>query len=159
MRVPDVRGNLLAVFPVAFDCRQWWLARWVSRMFTSLAVAVALALSGGPLAGGLSTGPDPLAVDRLAPRFDATVLAVGLDPSAGVPQGWTHRPFDAAPVGRSVHPDRAATGDGGAAQVAVVPTDPAQAVPAAPATVGFPPVRALAGAPSGAVGPRAPPVG
>lgn len=160
MRVPGVRGSLPSVFSVAFDYQQWWSARWLSRMFTSLAVAVALALSGGPLAGSLSAWSEPFPADRQMVRFDATTThpahpvdaARSVRPAAdGTHSG--HLADGAVPI----DPDAGRAGPGG--QPALPATGAVPTGPTAPAANGFAPVRPLVGALPGSVGSRAPPAG
>ncbi|MET8119554.1 hypothetical protein [Micromonospora sp. NPDC005189] len=48
------------MLPVAFTCPLWWVARWATRVLTSLAVVAALALGAGPASAAtptLSAGP------------------------------------------------------------------------------------------------------
>ncbi|MCG5441717.1 hypothetical protein NIE79_003162 [Micromonospora sp. NIE79] len=48
------------MLPVAFTCPLWWVARWATRVLTSLAVVAALALGAGPATAASSTsGPVP----------------------------------------------------------------------------------------------------
>ncbi|WDZ87799.1 hypothetical protein [Micromonospora cathayae] len=153
--------------PVAFDRPRWWLARWVSRVFTSLAVTVALALSGGALAGNLSAWSEPVpgSVDRLVvfdptvfgptafdstafdstafdpSMFDPTALRAPADPASSAGAGWSTTLDD---TDRTAVPVR-------------FPAGPGDAAPDGGATVGVAPVRPLVGTPAGAVGSRAPP--
>ncbi|MEW2431068.1 hypothetical protein AB0877_23910 [Micromonospora sp. NPDC047644] len=49
------------MLPVAFTCPLWWVARWATRVLTSLAVVAALALGAGPATAATSTpGPGPM---------------------------------------------------------------------------------------------------
>ncbi|MGC4848828.1 hypothetical protein ACLQ3F_16425 [Micromonospora sp. DT15] len=43
------------MLPVAFTCPLWWVARWATRVLTSLAVVAALALGAGPATAATST--------------------------------------------------------------------------------------------------------
>ncbi|MFG1763884.1 hypothetical protein ACGFIH_11215 [Micromonospora parva] len=47
------------MLPVAFTCPLWWVARWATRVLTSLAVVAALALGAGPATAAAST-PSPV---------------------------------------------------------------------------------------------------
>ncbi|RAO49691.1 hypothetical protein ONO86_02468 [Micromonospora noduli] len=50
------------MLPVAFTCPLWWVARWATRVLTSLAVVAALALGAGPATATAATptpGPVP----------------------------------------------------------------------------------------------------
>ncbi|WP_433268836.1 hypothetical protein ACQPWR_10310 [Micromonospora vinacea] len=48
------------MLPVAFTCPLWWVARWATRVLTSLAVVAALALGAGPAtAAGSTSNPVP----------------------------------------------------------------------------------------------------
>ncbi|MEU8391813.1 hypothetical protein [Micromonospora sp. NPDC048842] len=48
------------MLPVAFTCPLWWVARWATRVLTSLAVVAALALGAGPTTAVTPTpGPVP----------------------------------------------------------------------------------------------------
>ncbi|MEU7801045.1 hypothetical protein AB0J14_02065 [Micromonospora arborensis] len=47
------------MLPVALTCPLWWVARWATRVLTSLAVVAALALGAGPASAAV---PSPSAV-------------------------------------------------------------------------------------------------
>ncbi|RLP94487.1 hypothetical protein [Micromonospora sp. CV4] len=47
------------MLPVALTCPLWWVARWATRMLTSLAVVAALALGSGASPASAAS-PDPL---------------------------------------------------------------------------------------------------
>ncbi|MET8090405.1 hypothetical protein [Micromonospora sp. NPDC005220] len=47
------------MLPVAFTCPLWWVARWATRVLTSLAVVAALALGAGPATAAVPTSPVP----------------------------------------------------------------------------------------------------
>ncbi|WP_030489273.1 hypothetical protein [Micromonospora chokoriensis] len=47
------------MLPVAFTCPLWWVARWATRVLTSLAVVAALALGAGPATAAAPT-PSPV---------------------------------------------------------------------------------------------------
>ncbi|MGC4810916.1 hypothetical protein ACLQ29_10345 [Micromonospora sp. DT228] len=64
------------MLPVAFTCPLWWVARWATRVLTSLAVVAALALGAGPASAAASS---PAAASSLG-----TAPTVGTAPSAGV---------------------------------------------------------------------------
>ncbi|MFB9546593.1 hypothetical protein [Micromonospora sagamiensis] len=126
--------------PVVLDCHRWRSVRRAFRVFTSLAVAVALALSGGALAGGLSAGGVPalaggsLSVGRLP-------VLVGSYPAHRVTADGVE------PVARDEAGTPSGTGPAGGVPVVVV----------ASSAVGQPPVRPLVGTDAGAAGSRAPP--
>ncbi|MGW0213466.1 hypothetical protein ACWDXH_03635 [Micromonospora chokoriensis] len=50
------------MLPVAFTCPLWWVARWATRVLTSLAVVAALALGAGPASAAV---PSPLPLGAL----------------------------------------------------------------------------------------------
>ncbi|WP_330468282.1 hypothetical protein [Micromonospora zamorensis] len=50
------------MLPVAFTCPLWWVARWATRVLTSLAVVAALALGAGPAS---AAAPTPAAAPTL----------------------------------------------------------------------------------------------
>ncbi|MET8357736.1 hypothetical protein [Micromonospora sp. NPDC005171] len=54
------------MLPVAFTCPLWWVARWATRVLTSLAVVAALALGAGPATAAGST-PSPLPTSSVVP--------------------------------------------------------------------------------------------
>ncbi|MEU1586596.1 hypothetical protein [Micromonospora sp. NPDC005710] len=58
------------MLPVAFTCPLWWVARWATRVLTSLAVVAALALGAGPATAATST-PSPVPTSQAVPAFDA----------------------------------------------------------------------------------------
>ncbi|WP_141714299.1 hypothetical protein [Micromonospora inyonensis] len=125
---------------VVLDCHRWRSVRRAFRVFTSLAVAVALALSGGALAGGLPAGGVPVLAERSLSVGRLPAL-VGSYPAHGVTTDGVE------PDAR----DEAGTPSG---------TGPAVGAPvvvAASRAVGRPPVRPLVGTDAGAAGSRAPP--
>ncbi|MBQ0978737.1 hypothetical protein [Micromonospora sp. M61] len=54
------------MLPVAFTCPLWWVARWATRVLTSLAVVAALALGAGPASAAAPT-PTAAATPTAAP--------------------------------------------------------------------------------------------
>ncbi|MGW5560062.1 hypothetical protein ACWER9_22915 [Micromonospora sp. NPDC003944] len=54
------------MLPVAFTCPLWWVARWATRVLTSLAVVAALALGAGP-ATAAGSMPSPLSTPGAVP--------------------------------------------------------------------------------------------
>ncbi|WP_327043198.1 hypothetical protein OG400_16735 [Micromonospora ureilytica] len=54
------------MLPVAFTCPLWWVARWATRVLTSLAVVAALALGAGP-ATAASPTPSPVPAPSAMP--------------------------------------------------------------------------------------------
>ncbi|MEW2141819.1 hypothetical protein AB0869_03260 [Micromonospora vinacea] len=63
------------MLPVAFTCPLWWVARWATRVLTSLAVVAALALGAGPATASGST-PSPV------PTWNAVPASVAAGPLA-----------------------------------------------------------------------------
>ncbi|MEU4470526.1 hypothetical protein [Micromonospora sp. NPDC023888] len=65
------------MLPVALTCPLWWVARWATRVLTSLAVVAALALGAGPASAAVSPSQPTFApTPTVAP-------SVGAAPSAG----------------------------------------------------------------------------
>ncbi|MFI6780292.1 hypothetical protein [Micromonospora sp. NPDC050276] len=58
------------MLPVAFTCPLWWVARWATRMLTSLAVVAALALGAGPATAAAPT-PSPVPTPSAVPALVA----------------------------------------------------------------------------------------
>ncbi|MEU8156524.1 hypothetical protein AB0B94_22930 [Micromonospora sp. NPDC048986] len=54
------------MLPVAFTCPLWWVARWATRVLTSLAVVAALALGAGP-ATAATPPPGPVPTSSAVP--------------------------------------------------------------------------------------------
>ncbi|XTZ16621.1 hypothetical protein ACQSSU_04305 [Micromonospora echinospora] len=154
--------------PVVLGCLRWWSVRRALRVFTNLAVAVALALSGGALAGGLSTGSPPAPaewspVDRGAAvaRGPVAHAVPGTSPLAG-PVAHDVRP-PSAPSGRGTDSVASAPRPAGPDtrhEAPLVVTGPAAATDVPPAgrmSTGHPPVRPSPATDAGVVGSRAPP--
>ncbi|MEO3773186.1 hypothetical protein [Micromonospora sp. B9E7] len=57
------------MLPVAFTCPLWWVARWATRVLTSLAVVAALALGAGPASAAV---PTPFALSALPATCPST---------------------------------------------------------------------------------------
>ncbi|MET7371697.1 hypothetical protein [Micromonospora arida] len=62
------------MLPVAFTCPLWWVARWATRVLTSLAVVAALALGAGPATAATPT-PGPVPTSSAVPTTVAGSLA------------------------------------------------------------------------------------
>ncbi|MEU7753815.1 hypothetical protein [Micromonospora sp. NPDC049171] len=60
------------MLPVAFTCPLWWVARWATRVLTSLAVVAALALGAGPASAAVP------------PSHPTAAPSVSAAPTAGV---------------------------------------------------------------------------
>ncbi|MGC4869545.1 hypothetical protein ACLQ3B_29355 [Micromonospora sp. DT53] len=60
------------MLPVAFTCPLWWVARWATRVLTSLAVVAALALGAGP-----ATAAAPTSSQAPAPGVVPALVAGG----------------------------------------------------------------------------------
>ncbi|MEV0806042.1 hypothetical protein [Micromonospora sp. NPDC050200] len=135
------------MLPVALTSPLWWVARWSSRLLTSLAVAAALSLGGpaGPDGGVLPAAATPAGAQPLAGPAVPEVSAVR---AAGVPSVTL-------PVGDAPATGHALAGPHAAPLDPVASVDPA-ARPARPVTA---PPLPLTGRSAGATGPRAPPVG
>jgi hypothetical protein len=63
------------VLPVAFTCPLWWVARWATRVLTSLAVVAALALGAGPATAAAPT-PGPVSTPSAVSVAAADPLAM-----------------------------------------------------------------------------------
>ncbi|WP_130400114.1 hypothetical protein [Micromonospora violae] len=69
------------MLPVAFTCPLWWVARWATRVLTSLAVVAALALGAGPATAATST-PGPVPQSSMVPQSSARPAPVAAGPLA-----------------------------------------------------------------------------
>ncbi|MFI6242989.1 hypothetical protein ACIBEF_24250 [Micromonospora sp. NPDC050795] len=87
------------MLPVAFTCPLWWVARWATRVLTSLAVVAALALGAGPATAATST-PGPGPTSSVVPTTVAGSLAASCR--------------HVGPTGSTVTNAGRAPGDGGA---------------------------------------------
>jgi hypothetical protein len=123
------------VLPVALTCPLWWVARWATRVLTSLAV-LALALGAAPTLPPASTAPaSPLAVESLTLAEPGAPSTVALIDRALT--GW------AAPGGQAATGGQAAAGwavPGGqtaARQASAGWAAPAQAAAARQASAGW----------------------
>ncbi|WBB81638.1 hypothetical protein O7606_09870 [Micromonospora sp. WMMD882] len=160
------------MLPVAFDRPRWWSARRAFRLLTGLAVAVALALSGGLATGGPSgwSGAAP-APTRQALRLEP---APPTGPTVGPTRGWSAPPGNVPVPAVPAAGVPGATAARGAAPVAGFrwsgATDrderaarrsagPTGGGSGAPAATEHAPVRPLVGGTPGVAGPRAPPPG
>ncbi|MEV4119893.1 hypothetical protein [Micromonospora sp. NPDC049645] len=56
------------MLPVAFTCPLWWVARWATRVLTSLAVVAALTLGAGP-ATAAAPAPSATSTPSAVPAF------------------------------------------------------------------------------------------
>ncbi|WP_433131729.1 hypothetical protein ACQPWW_11085 [Micromonospora sp. CA-240977] len=85
------------MLPVAFTCPLWWVARWATRVLTSLAVVAALALGAGPVsaaappstptaAPSLSTAPG-LSAAASAGAAEEALPAWSVDAQPALPDG------------------------------------------------------------------------
>ncbi|MFE0590816.1 hypothetical protein [Micromonospora echinospora] len=165
--------------PVVLGCPRWWSVRRALRVFTSLAVAVALALSGD-LAGGLPSGSppapaewfpvdrgSPVAAEQVAHSVPGTSLLAG-----PVAHGVLVSSLLAGPVAHSVpgtSPLSGPVADSTTVRAAgpdtrhetpLVATAPAAATdvpPAGPGSTGHRPVEPLVATDAGVAGSRAPP--
>lgn len=88
------------MLPVAFTCPLWWVARWATRVLTSLAVVAALALGAGPATAATPT-PGPV------PTSSAVPASVAVGPLAAFCR-------HSAQLGSTVTNAVRAPGDGGA---------------------------------------------
>ncbi|WP_328348679.1 hypothetical protein [Micromonospora sp. NBC_00421] len=138
------------MFPAAPASPLWWVARWLSRLLTGLAVAIAFAVAGPALSG--SALSDPVLPDPGSPAAALSIDApVSFDAAAAL----------SAPGGGLTG---IRTGDQGVDLAGVVAADRVDAVtltvPAGAArNVPVPPPGATAGRLPTVAGPRAPPAG
>ncbi|WCN83468.1 hypothetical protein [Micromonospora sp. LH3U1] len=87
------------MLPVALTCPLWWVARWATRVLTSLAVAAALALGAGPatavaptLSAVPSAVPIPFAAGSLAASCRPTVAQGPAQSARAVPERAAEKP-------------------------------------------------------------------
>ncbi|MEU5938198.1 hypothetical protein ABZ807_03260 [Micromonospora sp. NPDC047548] len=153
----------------------WWVARWSSRLLTSLAVAVALSLGGPALpdGGALSAAASPDGAPALAglavpeavraagvatvtlPAGDAATVTLPAGDAASVTLPAGDAATVTLPAGDAPIAGRAFAGPHAAPLDPAASLDPAGR-PARPVTA---PPLPLTGLSAGATGPRAPPVG
>ncbi|GGO24390.1 hypothetical protein [Micromonospora parathelypteridis] len=92
------------MLPVALTCPLWWVARWATRVLTSLAVLAALALGAGPASAAV---PSPSAVPTSsAVSAPSALSAPSAVPSSFVPGSLVASCRPASPEG-AVHPAQA----------------------------------------------------
>ncbi|CCH17272.1 hypothetical protein [Micromonospora lupini] len=92
------------MLPVALTCPLWWVARWATRVLTSLAVIAALALgAAAPLPGSP------------APTAAASTFAVEPPASSDRPAVTATRPAPPTVDGQAVPRDSATVGEAGSA--------------------------------------------
>lgn len=116
------------MLPVAITCPLWWVARWATRVLTSLAVVAALALGAGPTSAAV---PPPFALGALPASCPFSSSAGTVHATQAVPEGvveessaaWSDDaqpeppdgqdviPTDVLPV-RAAGPDRLPLADG-----------------------------------------------
>ncbi|MCG5452021.1 MULTISPECIES: hypothetical protein [Micromonospora] len=119
------------MLPVAFTCPLWWVARWATRVLTSLAVVAALALGAGP-ATAVTPTPGPVPTSSAVP---ASAAAGSL--AASSRHSWASsaaRPAAATPPEAaeesaptwSVHTPVALFGDQGTMAAVVLPVGAAE---------------------------------
>ncbi|WP_430500989.1 hypothetical protein ACQRWP_04800 [Micromonospora trifolii] len=82
------------MLPVAFTCPLWWVARWATRVLSSLAVVAALALGAGPATAATST-PGPVPTASAVPASVAAGSLAATCRHAGAPSAA--RPAPAIP--------------------------------------------------------------
>ncbi|MEV4498661.1 hypothetical protein AB0J84_23565 [Micromonospora arborensis] len=84
------------MLPVALTCPLWWVARWATRVLTSLAVVAALALGAGPASAAVPTAsavptpsavPSPFAPGALVTSCRSTSPEVAAHPAQAVRAG------------------------------------------------------------------------
>ncbi|WP_433317753.1 hypothetical protein ACQP0U_09960 [Micromonospora sp. CA-269861] len=116
------------MLPVAFTCPLWWVARWATRVLTSLAVVAALALGAGPATAAVSM-PSPVPTSSAVPAFVAAgPLAASCrhaeaqDAERSAPPEATEESVPAGSVGTPV----TLPGDQGTAMAGVLPVRAAE---------------------------------
>ncbi|MDG4780302.1 hypothetical protein O7614_11685 [Micromonospora sp. WMMD961] len=72
------------MLPVAFTCPLWWVARWATRVLTSLAVVAALALGAGPASAAV---PPPFALGALPASCPCTCAQEAVHEAQGATEG------------------------------------------------------------------------
>ncbi|MEU7921004.1 hypothetical protein [Micromonospora zamorensis] len=97
------------MLPVAITCPLWWVARWATRVLTSLAVVAALALGAGPTSAAV---PPPFALGALPASCPFSSSAGSAHATQAVPEGvveessaaWSDNAQPAPPDGQGVIP-------------------------------------------------------
>ncbi|MET7963350.1 hypothetical protein [Micromonospora zamorensis] len=97
------------MLPVAITCPLWWVARWATRVLTSLAVVAALALGAGPTSAAV---PPPFALGALPASCPFSSSAGAAHAAQTVPEGvveassaaWSDEAQPALPDGQGVIP-------------------------------------------------------
>ncbi|MEV1154577.1 hypothetical protein AB0J27_04090 [Micromonospora chokoriensis] len=102
------------MLPVAFTCPLWWVARWATRVLTSLAVVAALALGAGPASAAV---PTPFALGALP----ATCPSTSAQGAVHEAQATTEKPVEESSAAWSVDPQSAPPGDQGTARTGPQP--------------------------------------
>lgn len=119
------------MLPVAFTCPLWWVARWATRVLTSLAVVAALALGAGPATAATPTpGPVPtssavpasVAVGSLAACYRHCEAHSAARPGPAIPPEAAEEPVPTWSVDTLV----ALPGDQGAIAAGVLPVRAAE---------------------------------
>ncbi|WP_410812036.1 hypothetical protein [Micromonospora sp. 067-2] len=110
------------MLPVALTCPLWWVARWATRVLTSLAVVAALALGAGTSPAGL---PTPAAITSGSSAVTAGSSTFTAGPSTFT-AGPTTSTCRAVPVDGLVHP---AADEGAAGQAGPTRSTDGQATP------------------------------
>ncbi|WP_088990541.1 hypothetical protein [Micromonospora chokoriensis] len=92
------------MLPVAITCPLWWVARWATRVLTSLAVVAALALGAGPASAAV---PAPFALGSLPAACPSTCAQVAMHEA----RATTEQPVEASSPAWSVDPQPTPPGD------------------------------------------------
>ncbi|WFE49242.1 hypothetical protein [Micromonospora sp. WMMD1155] len=88
------------MLPVALTCPLWWVARWATRVLTSLAVVAALALGAGPASAAV---PQSFAPGTLPATCSSTSTQEGVHEARAV----TEQPVEDTSSAWSVDPQPA----------------------------------------------------
>ncbi|MET8043348.1 hypothetical protein ABZU25_21095 [Micromonospora sp. NPDC005215] len=102
------------MLPVALTCPLWWVARWATRVLTSLAVVAALALGAGPTSAAVPTST-PTAAPSLSAASTLSAASSAVAAEEALP-AWSVDAQPALPDGQGaiatgVLPARAAGSD------------------------------------------------
>ncbi|MGC5022891.1 hypothetical protein [Micromonospora sp. DT47] len=143
------------MLPVALTSPLWWVTRWISRLLTGLAVAMALSLSGPALPDDVA----PAAALPLGVSLPATAGPPAAPATASTALSFTTSVARSVPTIAAPADDSPLAGAGGLTDRHAGPTDAVGVADRAAATAGATtaPLPALAGLSPAASGPRAPP--
>ncbi|MET7705817.1 hypothetical protein [Micromonospora sp. NPDC005413] len=91
------------MLPIALTCPLWWVARWATRVLTSLAVVAALALGAGPASAAtptLSAGPSSVPTLSAVPTAAQSAQVAPEGAAETSSRAWSVDSQPALPAGR-----------------------------------------------------------